>query len=342
VPLPGGALLTVRPVTAADVDGLVALYDGLSREDRYRRFFSAYHPPRAFFERLTTVVERGGYGVVATAGADSEAAAGAGDNRQTDTVGGDQGRIVGEASYVLLENGDGELGMAVAADQRGWLGPYMLDALVDAAAARGVPNLEADVLVTNRSMLTTLRSRGYSTLASSDWVSVRLIIGTAGHTPVWPPDRVPTARGHRPRVLVEAPGGRWHAQAEAEAAGLQVIACSGPGGRRSRCPVLAGQPCPLAAAADAIVVLSAPDDERWAALVGAHADLHPGVPVGVEPRTGYRAGGPPLAAPQGGAAVAIDDDEPQLVVDLVDRLATAHQRAAANQRMPGPKGTFGP
>ena len=332
MPLPGGGLLTVRPVTRADVDGLMALYDGLSRGDRYRRFFSAYSPPRAFFERLATVVERGGYGVVAAAGADNEAAEHGGDSRP-DTAGGDAGRIVGEANYVLLGNGDGELGMMVAADQRGWLGAYMLDALVEAAAARGVPNIEADVLATNRSMLTLLRSRGYATMGSSDWVSVRLIVGTAGHTPVWPPHRDPAAPGRRPRVLVEAPGGRWHAQAEAEAAGLQVIACSGPHGRRSRCPVLAGQPCPLAAAADAIVVSSAPDDERWGALLEAHGGLHPGVPVCVEPRAGHRVGGPPLAAPGVGAAIAIDDDEPQLVVDLVDRLASAHQDAAANQQV---------
>jgi hypothetical protein len=335
-PLPDGGLLTVRPVTVADVDGLVALYDGLSGEDRYRRFFSAYYPPRTFFERLATVVERGGYGVVATTGADNEAAERGGDGRP-DTAGGDAGRIVGEANYVLLGNGDGELGMMVAADQRGWLGAYMLDALVEAAAARGVPNLEADVLVTNRSMLTLLRSRGYATMGSGDWVSVRLIVGTAGHTPVWPPHRAPAAPGRRPRVLVEAPGGRWHAQAEAEAAGLQVIACSGPHGRRSRCPVLAGQPCPLAAAADAIVVSSAPDDERWGALLEAHGGLDPGVPVFVEPRAGHRVGGPPLGAPGVGAAIAIDD-EPQLVVDLVDRLASAHKDAAANQQVPGPKG----
>ena len=137
----------MRPVTLADVDGLVALYDGLSGGDRYRRFFSAYYPPRTFFERLATVVERGGYGVVATTGADNEAAERGGDGHRPDTAGGDAGRIVGEANYVLLGNGDGELGMMVAADQRGWLGAYMLDALVEAAAARGVPNLEADVLV---------------------------------------------------------------------------------------------------------------------------------------------------------------------------------------------------
>lgn len=68
MPLPGGGVLTVRPVIPTDVDGLVALYDGLSDDDRYRRFFSSFRPPRSFFERLASVVERGGYGVVATAG----------------------------------------------------------------------------------------------------------------------------------------------------------------------------------------------------------------------------------------------------------------------------------
>jgi hypothetical protein len=133
--LPGGDVLTVRSVTPADVDGLVALYDGLSEDDRYRRFFSGFRPPRSFFERLVNVGERGGYGLVATAGSDGDVVAGA--------------RIVGEASYELLPNGDGELAITVAADQRGWIGPYLLDALVEAAAARGVPNLEADVLATN-------------------------------------------------------------------------------------------------------------------------------------------------------------------------------------------------
>lgn len=53
-------------------------------------------------------------------------------------------RIVGEASYELLPNGAGELAITVAADQRGWIGPYLLDAMVEAAAAGGVPNVEAD------------------------------------------------------------------------------------------------------------------------------------------------------------------------------------------------------
>jgi hypothetical protein len=338
--LPGGGQLTVRPVSPADVDGLAALYDGLSDDDRHQRFFSAFSPPRSFFERVATVVDRGGYGVVATVDADGEI--GDRNGRQSDTTAAG-GRIVGEANYEPLPNGDGELAITVAADQRGWLGPYLLDTLVEVADARGVPNLEADVLVTNKRMLNVLRSRGYATLWSNDWVTVRLIVGTAGHTPVWPTGRAAGDDANRPRVLVEAPGGRWHAGAEAEAAGLQVIACSGPRGRRPRCPVLAGRPCPLAAAADAIVVSAAPDDERWRALVAAHADLHPGVPVCVELRAGHRdAGGSAAAAPDGAGAITIDDDR-HLVVDLVDRLASAHRRAEYD-RPPAapPKGTFGP
>jgi hypothetical protein len=333
--LPGGELLIVRPVTPADVDGLVALYDGLSDDDRYRRFFASTHPPRPFFERLANVVERGGYGVVATVGADGDVANGVGDDRGAGARGGSGTggvRIVGETSYELLPNGDGELAITVAADRRGWLGPYLLDALAEAAAARGVPNLEADVLVTNGRMLTLLRSRGYATVSSNDWVTLRLVVGTAGHTPTWPARGGPTGGTDRPRVLVETPGGRWHAGAEAEAAGLQVIACSGPRGVRPRCPVLAGRPCPLAAGADAIVVSNAPDDERWRAIVDAHAALHPGVPVCVEPRAGRRpASQPRLAASEGAAALTAGDEDPRAVVELVDRLASLHRRAAPTQ-----------
>jgi hypothetical protein len=308
VPLRDGRVLSVRPVCQADVPGLSALYDGLSDDDRYRRFFSSYRPPESFFERIGTVIDRGGFGVVAT----------------VRSCGVEQ--IVAEANYEPLPNGDGELAMTVAAEWRGWLGPYLLDSLVEGAAARGVPNLEADVLVTNRSMLAVLRSRGYASVGSNDWSTLRLVIGTRGHTPVW--STGPSSPGHesRPRVLVEAPGGRWHAADEAATEGLRVMVCSGPRGARPRCPALAGKPCPLAADADAIVVSNAPDDERWRALVDAHASLHPDVPVCVEPRRSHgRAGAPSLGRERSEAARVIEDDDPVLVVDLVDRLASMHR-----------------
>lgn len=335
VSLPDGASVTLRAVTLSDADGLVALYDGLSDDDRHRRFFSGFRPPRSFFERLATVVDRGGYGLVATIDGDGEAERGRSARAGP--------RIVGEANYELLPNGDGELGMAVAAGQRGWLGPYLIDALAEAAASRGVPNLEADVLITNGCMLTLLRSRGYATVTSDDWSTLRLLVGTAGHTPEWPGGAAAGGPTDRPRVLVEVPGGRWHAGAEAEEAGLQVVACSGPGGtRRPRCPVLAGRPCPLAAGADAIVVSNVPDDERWHAIVDAHADLHPGVPVCMEPRAGP-AGRPRFAPREGdGGAVIIGDDEPHVVVALVDRLAAEHRRSRTGDRQARPDGDVRP
>jgi hypothetical protein len=47
--------------------------------------------------------------------------------------------------------------------------------------------------------------------------------------------------------------------------------------------VLAGEPCPLAADADVIVVSHPADDDRWRELLRAHADVDPGVPVCLEP-----------------------------------------------------------
>jgi hypothetical protein len=308
-PLPGGGALVVRRVTAHDVDGLAALYAGLSDADRYRRFFSYFTPERPFFERAAAVASRGGYGLVVV-----EVPPGAGSDAG--------GRIVGEANYELLPNGDGELAMAVASDHHGWLGPYLLDALVEAAAARGVPNLEADVLVSNRRMLALLRARGYATLPSDDWVTVRLIVGTGGRTPVWP-ERSGSGGPARPRVLVESRGGRWHAGGEAAAAGLEVITCSGPRGPRSRCPVLAGRPCPLAAGADTVVVSHPPDDDQWDTIIEGHARLHPGVPVCVEPRAPRPgAAAEPTTVP--GGAEVIDDDDPRYVVSVVGRNAAAH------------------
>lgn len=252
-------MLVIRRVEAGDVDGLEELYDRLDDDARYRRFFSGYRPKRPFFERMVTIRDRGGAGLVAAVGA----------------AGGPE-QLVAEAGYELLPNGDGELAITVDRSWRGWLGPYLLGSLCDVAASRGVPNLEADVLVTNRPMLALLRARGYAAMPTRDWSSLRGLIGTSTKAPTWP-----GASGDR-RVLVEGAGGHWHATDDAEAAGLQVVCCPGPVGRQPGCPALAGEPCPLAAGADAIVISHPPDDDDWRALRAAHRDLHPGVPVYVE------------------------------------------------------------
>lgn len=142
VRLSGGRTLTVRTVTQADVEGLDALFEGLCDEDRYYRFFSISHPGRRFLEQMARAEQDGGYRLVAV-------------------VSGLQDRLVAEAGYVRLPDGNGEFALTIAAGWRGWLGPYLLDALVAAAAARGVPNLQADILLTNVRMLALLKQRGY-------------------------------------------------------------------------------------------------------------------------------------------------------------------------------------
>jgi hypothetical protein len=302
LPLPRNRVMMIRPVSPEDIDGLQALYEGLSLDDAYLRFFSGFHPDRTFLQRLVSAPERGGFGLVAAV-SDASAAS---------DSGAVNGKIVAEATYELLDNGDGELGITVASDWRGWLGPVLFDALLAAAAVRGVPNLEADVLTTNRAMLALARWRGCAFMPRDDWSTVRVIVGTRGCMPTWPGPH------DRPRVLVEVPGGRWAAAEAAQTAGLHVLTCSGPGARPS-CPALAGDVCPLAAGADAIVVSNPPDDERWGGLIEEHRRHHPGVPICVQPRRG-RTYARVLELP--------DHAEIETVVTLVGRAAREHARRA--------------
>lgn len=265
--LPDGGSLVIRPVAPGDVDELARLYAGLDTEAAYRRFFSGFHPDDEFFEHLVSVAERGGAGLVAVV-----------------EDGPDGDRMVGEASYEPLANGNGELAITVDGTWRGWLGPYLLDALLEVAAAHGVPNLEADVLLTNGPMLALLRARGYASVPTEDWSVVRAVIGAATRQASWPASRSGL------RVLVEGAGGHWRGAEDAAAAGVEVLGCVGPRPGGPPCPAIEGHPCPLAAGADVIVVSRPPDTKEWRALRDAHATLHPGVPICVElPRTGGRA-----------------------------------------------------
>ena len=163
VSLSDGRTLTVRTVTEADVDGLDALFEGLSEDDRYYRFFGLSHPGRKFLEQMARPEDEGGCRLVAV-------------------VAGAENKLVAEAGYALLPDGNGEFALTVAGGWRGWLGPYLLDAIVAAAAARGVPNLQADILVSNIRMLALVSSRGYVTL-DREASQVRVAIDAARPRP---------------------------------------------------------------------------------------------------------------------------------------------------------------
>ena len=118
-----------------------------------------------------------------------------------------------------------------------------------------------------------LRARGFA-VVEHDPAIVRVAIGTTQRVPSWP------GTHERPRLLVEVPGGRWHAEEAARAAGFQVLACPGPLLGWSHCPALRGEPCPLAAGAD--VIVDAVPDEPGRSLLEAHRRIHPSVPICVE------------------------------------------------------------
>jgi RimJ/RimL family protein N-acetyltransferase len=245
--LPHGGALTIRTATLADLAGLERLYDDLTPEDRHRRFFSGFRPDRRVIEGWVRSPEHGGVRVVAVD---------------------DDGRIVADAGYAVLPDGDAEFDITVDPAWRGWLGPYLLDLVVLLAASHGIPNLEAEVLTENRRMLAMLRSRGFAIIGHDDHSTLRVLIGTRTRMPSWPPG----ATG--PRLLVEARHGRWRGEAEARARGFEVVVCCGPEGDAT-CPALQGEPCPLAADADAVVIaLPDGDDPRTDRLVAAHQALH--------------------------------------------------------------------
>lgn len=252
--LPDGRCINVRVVRPDDIAELQRLYDQLSDEDRYRRFFTLYHPDRAFFERLTAIGDRGGVAVV------------------VEDLSGDDAPIVAEAEYELLENGNGEMAVVVAETWRGWLGPYLVGILAGIAADRGVPNLEAEMLTTNLPMRSLTRTRGEAVLPGSDWRTARVEFSTAGRAPGW-------FATDRPRVLIEARSPMFEALDEL-APTHAIVACSGPTGRPRPCPLLDGGECPLAADADAIVI-AMPDDAVRDSLIAAHQGRHGQVPVEV-------------------------------------------------------------
>ena len=241
----GGVTTIVREAGPDDVDRLVELYQRLSLEDIHRRFFSTFRPDPRFVTGWIANADKGGIVLVA--------------------VEGDEGRIVADAGYVPTGPDIAELAITVDPDRRGWLGPYLLDALVEHAREHGVRVLEAEVLAENCSMLGMLRARGCALRPSTDLTTAQVLIATEGDAPVWPAD------GERPKVLVEGGSRSWGGAVAASRDELDVLVCPGPSrGRIRPCPLLHGDRCPLVDEADAVVVVLPPGEPSSEAISSAH------------------------------------------------------------------------
>lgn len=267
IELPDGDSIEIRTTRAEDAQAMCELYASLPADDLRLRFFSAFHPGLKWCREWASVADRGGFGVIAVL--------------HDQNVDGEhpRDRLVAEAGYAMRADGDGDLAVTVAPGQRGWLGSYLVDVLARHAAADGIHNLQAEILLENRPMLRILQHSGAVAFEHACG-TVRCSIPTAGAVSGWPP------LDHRPRVLVEVAGGRWSGENAAHQAGVNVVLCSGPSRRRGGCPALNRQRCPLVDDADVIVVALDPDTPEGTELIAHHLERSPDTPVVVRRGTG--------------------------------------------------------
>ncbi|MGH9872451.1 MAG: GNAT family N-acetyltransferase [Pyrinomonadaceae bacterium] len=142
VVLRDGSTVRIRVMRAADEPGLDALLQSLSEESRWLRFYSSAS------------------GTALTAEAHREA-------NLEDTFGllalsGSEGRVVGHAFYVALDEQRAEVAFTIANDFQGrGLGRLLLCQLAEVASANGIQLFEAEVVASNHAMLHVFRESGF-------------------------------------------------------------------------------------------------------------------------------------------------------------------------------------
>lgn len=136
-----GAAIRLRPIRADDASGLLALYDRLSPESLYFRFFAVPEKDRGKAEYLTHVDYDRRYALVAEV----------------------QGAIVGVARFerVAERPAHAEVAFTVADEFQGrGLGSVLFRRLAELARARGISVFEAEVLKDNERMLRVFERSG--------------------------------------------------------------------------------------------------------------------------------------------------------------------------------------
>jgi len=234
--------LTVRHACGGDELELGALYDRLEPADLMTRFFTAGRPGRHFLEGWVSVAARGGLCLLV--GLENS----------------EGRRVVAEAGFAPLIDGDVELGITVDPEHRGWVGPWLLDQLLAHASAAGIDNMQALVKTRNRPMLDLIKHRGCAWFDETDWETTRVTMATSGHTPSWPPE------AKSPRVLVESPRSRPDVARRVRQGSGTTLICTGFDQAGSHCPLHEGEPCPLIAGADVVVL----DGQPWPLDPDAH------------------------------------------------------------------------
>ena len=180
------AAVCIREIHAGDEDAITRLLIGLDAESRRRRWFTgaadvgraaswAAHPERFSAVGLLAIVD---------------------------------GELVGHAVLVALADGRGEVAFEVAAPWRHHgIAGALLERLLEAAAARGLHEVYADVLPENADMLAVLREHGqHAETREGGVVSVAIAV-TPRSTPRSP--RAHWRRTRRRTAARRAPRRSW-------------------------------------------------------------------------------------------------------------------------------------
>jgi len=144
VPLRDGTVVRLRPIVPGDAPRLVALYDRLSLDTRYHRFFSAMRRlPPDWARFLATVDHRTRLALVVESPGDPEA-------------------LIAVARYE--PGGEPDTAEVAFVVQDGWqdrgLGTILFQAILRAATANGIRRFRAWVLADNRRMLDLIARYG--------------------------------------------------------------------------------------------------------------------------------------------------------------------------------------
>jgi acetate---CoA ligase (ADP-forming) len=160
VALRDGSTVHIRPIRAADRDGLLALLSSLSLDARVLRFFSPAVNLEATAEQESTVDYVSDFGLVATSGP--------------------EGRIVGHGMYARTGDERAEVAFTIDEGFRGrGLGTILLGELAEVAAANGIGVFEAVVLPDNRGMIGVFREAGLPIELRTGRGEIQVTLGTS-------------------------------------------------------------------------------------------------------------------------------------------------------------------
>jgi acetyl coenzyme A synthetase (ADP forming)-like protein len=165
VVLADGGTVRVRPLGPGDEERVLHLYERLSDDSVYLRFFSPLpRPTAAQLERLTNIDEHDHMTLAALLGDD----------------------VLAIARYDRVSATDAEVAFTVADEQQGrGLGTLLLEHLAVIARANGFEYFSADTLTTNQKMLAVFADAGWtvdSRLESMGTVHVRFAIAPTEHS----------------------------------------------------------------------------------------------------------------------------------------------------------------